>query len=338
MTTARALMTTHRIVRPDLVQRAFLHSQAPSVAPLLRQLPKLASMSVPVLITGESGAGKEVLARAIHEQSDRKDEPFVAVNCAALPRDLLEAELFGHARGAFTGAHRERVGKFAAAEAGTLLLDEVGELPLDLQAKLLRAVQERCFEPLGSNETIPFAARLLSATSRNLRDAIAAANFRLDLYYRLAVVTLDIPPLRRRLEDLPRICGALLDRHCRREGLPRVALDPDLYDVLRRYDWPGNVRELENVLISSAVATEGPIIEELMMPAVPMRQPDLGGGASPLLALPATPDQIRPLEECERLLIDAALQATDGNLSECARRLGIGRATLRRKLARGFVK
>lgn len=292
------------------VGETFLRSRAESVQSLLRQLGRLASMSVPVLVTGESGVGKEVLARAIHDQSDRRSEPFVAVNCAALQRDLLEAELFGHARGAFTGAHRERVGKFEAAGAGTLLLDEVGELPLDLQAKLLRAVQERSFEPLGSNQTIPFEARLLSATSRNLRDAIATSNFRLDLYYRLAVVTLEVPPLRRRLEDLPRICAALLERHCERESVPLIALAPELYDAMRRYEWPGNIRELENVLIASAVASDGPIIDQLMLPTVPMRQPDLTAAAM-LLPLPTTADQITPLDECERLIIDAALQATD---------------------------
>lgn len=319
----------------EAIGDAFLKSRAESVRSLLKQLPKLASMSVPVLVTGESGVGKEVLARAIHDLSDRSDAPFVAVNCAAIPGPLLEAELFGHARGAFTGAHKGRVGKFAAAGDGTLLLDEVGDLPLDLQAKLLRAVQERCFEPLGSNESIPVRARLLSATSRNLRDAIGTSNFRLDLYYRLAVVTLEVPPLRRRLEDLPRICAALLERHCNREGLPLVALQPELYDLMRRYEWPGNIRELENVLIASAVASDGPIIDTLLLPTVPMRQPDLST-AGMLLPLPRTADQITPLDECERMIIDAALQAVDGNLSECARRLGIGRATLRRKIARGL--
>ena len=222
------------------IARGFLDSTAPAIQPLLRQFRRVAPMAVAVLITGETGAGKEVLARAIHDGSPRSGSPFVAVNCAALPGELLEAELFGHAKGAFTGAHQRRIGKFEAAGRGTLLLDEVGDLPLPLQAKLLRALQERVFEPLGSNEQIPLRARLISATSRNLRDAIATSNFRIDLYYRLAVVALEMPPLRRRLEDLSAICESLLARFAEREDQPVYRLDAAVLARLARYDWPGN--------------------------------------------------------------------------------------------------
>lgn len=319
----------------DVVERSFLDATAPSMQPLLKQFRRVAPLSVPVLITGESGTGKEVLARAIHRFSSRPDEPFVAVNCASLPSELLEAELFGHSKGAFTGAVQRRIGKFELAGEGTLLLDEVGDLPLPLQAKLLRAIQEREFEPLGSNEMRPLKARILTATSRNLRDAIANSNFRLDLYYRLAVVALEVPPLRRRAEDLPSICDALLERFCVREDQPRTRLDPGLQGRLRRYAWPGNIRELENVLISSAVATDGGFIREIQLADLPMRQPDLVGHDGALLPMPVSPDQVVSLAEYEGMIIEAALQACDGNLSECARRLDIGRATLRRKLLGG---
>lgn len=320
------------------IERSLLDSQAPAIQPMLRQFRRVAPMSVPVLITGETGTGKEVLARAIHEGSPRASSPFVAVNCAALPGELLEAELFGHARGAFTGAHARRIGKFEAAGDGTLLLDEVGDLPLPLQAKLLRALQERVFEPLGSNEAVPFRARLISATSRNLREAIAASNFRLDLYYRLAVVGLEMPPLRRRLEDLPSICSSLLRRFAERESQPLYRLDPGVLARLGRYDWPGNIRELENVLISSAVNSDDDVIREVRLDELPMRQPDLNNHAGALVPMPVQADQVVPLVEYELLVIEAALQACDGNLSECARRLGIGRATLRRKLAKGVSR
>ena len=320
------------------IARDFLDATAPAIQPLLRQFRRVAPMAVAVLITGETGAGKEVLARAIHEGSPRAASPFVAVNCAALPSELLEAELFGHARGAFTGAHQRRIGKFEAAGQGTLLLDEVGDLPLALQAKLLRALQERVFEPLGSNELVPFKARLISATSRNLREAIATSNFRIDLYYRLAVVTLEMPPLRRRLEDLPSICASLLVRFAEREGQPVYRLDPAVLARLARYDWPGNIRELENALISAAVNSDDDVIRSVRLDELPMRQPDLRGHAGALIPMPVEADQVVPLVEYELMVIDAALHACDGNLSECARRLGIGRATLRRKLARGVIR
>ena len=320
---------------PDREVDSFLASPSPTMTALRKRFLKVAPTSVPVLVTGESGTGKEVLARAIHAHSDRAREPFVAVNCAALPRDLIETELFGHERGAFTGATSKRIGKFEAAASGTLLLDEVGELPLDVQAKLLRAVQERVVEPIGTNRQVPFKARLITATSRNLREAIQMANFRLDLYYRIAVVTLSTVPLRRRLEDLPSICDALLARHAEREGVPARSVSDGVLDQLANYPWPGNIRELDNVLIAAAITGEGPVIREVELPAVPLREPNLGPSGGPLFRLPTRADDIRPLDEYEQILLEAALQAADGNVSDAARRLGIGRATLRRKLMRG---
>ena len=324
-----------RVVPPDPEVASFLAAPSPAMQQLRQRFLKVAPTSVPVLLTGESGTGKEVLARAIHANSDRRREPFVAVNCAALPRDLIETELFGHERGAFTGATSRRIGKFEAAGGGTLLLDEVGELPLDVQAKLLRAVQERVFEPIGTNREVQFQARLITATSRNLREAIQLANFRLDLYYRIAVMRLATVPLRRRLEDLPGIARSLLNRHAAREGVQAKTLAPRVLEVLAGYPWPGNIRELDNVLISAAITSDSDLITHVELPAVPLREPNLGLSGGPLFRLPTRVEEIRELAEYEQILLEAALQAADGNLSDAARRLGIGRATLRRKLMRG---
>jgi len=331
-------ITSTRAVRPPALDReveSFLSAPSPAMADLRQRFLKVAPTSVPVLVTGESGTGKEVLARAIHAHSKRSREPFVAVNCAALPRELIETELFGHERGAFTGATSRRIGKFEAAGAGTLLLDEVGELPLDVQAKLLRAVQERVFEPIGTNRQVRFEARLITATSRNLREAIQLANFRLDLYYRIAVVTLSTVPLRRRTEDLPSIAHSLLTRHAEREGVPVKRVASAVIQQLASYPWPGNIRELDNVLIAAAITSDEDTIARIELPAVPLRAPDLGTTGGPLFRLPTRADDIRTLAEYEQILLEAALQAADGNVSDAARRLGIGRATLRRKLTKG---
>lgn len=308
-------------------------SNSPRMQVFLRAIDQIAHSSVPVLLLGETGTGKEVLARRLHELSVRAAEPFVAVNCAAIPDNLLEAELFGHERGAFTGAHARRLGKFEAAAGGTMLLDEVADLPLPLQSKLLRVVQERQFEPLGGNRTVPLRARLLAATSLDLQQAVADGRFRADLYYRIAVVTVVVPPLRQRLDDLAGLSAALLRRHARREGAPVKELRPDLIGMLRRHQWPGNVRELDNVLVAAAVRTEGPLITRLRIPSLPVRQSDNLSTPGSMIPLPSRPDDIEPLAEYERRLIAAAMEAAGGNLSECARRLGIGRATLRRKLS-----
>ncbi len=324
-----------RLPAADPEVSSFLAAPSPAMQRLRERFLKVAPTSVPVLVTGESGTGKEVLARAIHAHSARSREPFVAVNCAALPRELIETELFGHERGAFTGATARRIGRFEAAGGGTLLLDEVGELPLDVQSKLLRAVQERVFEPIGTNRQVSFKARLITATSRNLREAIQSANFRLDLYYRIAVMTLATVPLRRRLEDLVGIAESLLKRHAEREGVPIKRLSDGVAEQLASYSWPGNIRELDNVLISAAITSDGDVIEAVELPAVPLRQPNLGPRGGPLFRLPTDADDIRDFAEYEQIILEAALQAADGNLSDAARRLGIGRATLRRKLMKG---
>ncbi len=230
-----------------------LVGRSPAMMRLVRFVESLQRSEATVLITGESGTGKEVVARAIHASSPKHEGPFVAVNCGAIPSELLESELFGHVRGAFTGAVRDRVGRFEAARGGTLFLDEIGELPSSLQVKLLRVLQERTYERVGESSSRTMEARVVAATNVDLKDAIAHGRFREDLYYRLRVVPIHLPPLRERVEDVEPLARHLLVRICAREGRA-VRFSPDAILLLKRYDWPGNVRELENA-IEYAVAT-----------------------------------------------------------------------------------
>jgi transcriptional regulator with GAF, ATPase, and Fis domain len=223
-------------------------SLSPAMRDLARRARQVAETDTPVLLLGETGTGKERLSRAIHRWSSRADQPFVTINCAAIPAGLLESELFGHVKGAFTGATKDRAGRFQMAHGGTLLLDEVGELPVELQAKLLRALQEKTFEPVGSDRTVRADVRLLAATHVDLQQAIAQRRFREDLYYRLSVFPLRLPPLRERLEDLPQLCAFLLGEQSRRTGRRDMRVTPDGLERLATYAWPGNLRELANVL------------------------------------------------------------------------------------------
>lgn len=316
---------------PPPVDDALFESDSPAMEAAIAQVRQAAPLSVPVLIQGETGTGKELLARLLHQSSTRAQESFVAVNCAAIPGELLEGELFGHERGAFTGAHARRIGKFEAAGTGTLVLDEIGELPPALQGKLLRAVQEREFEPLGGNRIVRFGGRVVAATSRDLEHEVREGRFRADLYYRLAVVRIEVPPLRRRLEDLPRIANRLLGRHAQEQGEQPKILTSEMLGLLARHTWPGNVRELQNVLVSAAIRSPGRDIVDLHIPSLPTRRRGPSGTCT--MPLPSHPGEVLPLDEYESRVIRAALAATDGNISDCARRLGIGRATLRRKLA-----
>ncbi|MBZ4399735.1 sigma 54-interacting transcriptional regulator [Myxococcus faecalis] len=224
---------------------------------LARRARQVAETDTPVLITGETGTGKERLARAIHRWSSRADEPFVTLNCAAIPAGLLESELFGHVKGAFTGATKDRAGRFQMAHGGTLLLDEVGELPVELQAKLLRALQEKAFEPVGSDKTVRADVRILAATHVDLQRAIAEKRFREDLYYRLSVFPLRLPPLRERREDLPQLCAFLLEEQARRTGRRGMRVSPAGLARLASYEWPGNLRELANALERATILATG---------------------------------------------------------------------------------
>jgi len=295
----------------------------------LKQEARRAARTVsPVLILGETGTGKELLAQAIHAAGPRADGPFVAVNIAAIPDTLLEAEFFGVAPGAYTGAERHgRDGKFKLADGGTLFLDEIGDMSPALQAKLLRALQEHEIEPVGSNQLMPVNIRVIAATSRNLTREIAAGRFRADLYYRLNVVTLNIPPLRDRLDDLPLLCEFLADHICRQLSLPAHDVSPDILERLRRHGWPGNVRELANILERALLTADGHGLSVADLDRI-LAQP--AADAEPRSG-PATLAQT--LAEAERNAIGAALQGCGGNKAQAAKRLGISRATLYEKLA-----
>ncbi|MEC7814694.1 MAG: sigma 54-interacting transcriptional regulator [Pseudomonadota bacterium] len=305
---------------------------SPAALEVKRRARLAAGRDMPVLLLGETGTGKEVLAQAIHSVSARADKPFVGVNVAAVPENLLEAEFFGVAPGAYTGADRRtRDGKFQLANGGTLFLDEVGDMPLPLQAKLLRALQEGEIEPLGSNAVSRVDVRVIAATSRNLEAMIAEGQFRSDLYYRLNVLEITIPPLRERLADLGVLCEALLGEICAGQDLRGEITDAGV-TALGAYDWPGNVRELRNVLERALTMTEdGDLLDAdaifRVLPKVPRRQP----GLSPLR--PVRP-LAQSLAEAEASAIEAALVASRGNRTQAARMLGISRSVLYEKLAK----
>ena len=286
-----------------------------------------------VLITGETGTGKELAARALHHAGPRTHGPWVAINCSALPGNLLEAELFGHVRGAFTGAVQSRAGRFEQAQGGTLLLDEIGELPLDLQAKLLRVLQEREFQRLGSSETIETDVRVIAATNCDLLRRIEDGRFREDLYYRLNVVPLHLPPLRQRAGDIPMLAAHLLEKICRAEAVAPKTILPPALDHLCRYDWPGNVRQLENA-VEMAVALSADRLEltpdDFPLPAPP--RPPAGPGV-PVIPVPDSGlDYERTLAWIERGILEQALRKTGGNKKAAAAMLRLKRTTLSAKV------
>ncbi|MBK7072852.1 MAG: sigma-54-dependent Fis family transcriptional regulator [Myxococcales bacterium] len=288
---------------------------------------RVADGDATVLITGESGTGKELVAQAIHRLGPRKDEPFVAINCGAVPANLLESELFGHLKGAFTDARRDRPGLFVQAGRGTIFLDEIGEMPLDMQVKLLRVLQQRTVRPVGGDEEQPFAARVVCATNRDLEGEAEAGRFRLDLYYRVNVVTIDVPPLRARGGDILLLAHHFLRRLAERTGKPIDALSPDAARHLLDYDWPGNVRELENC-IERAVALSR--LTELQVDDLPPRIRD--HQSTHLDLDDEDPSQLMTLGEVERRYVRRVLGACAGNKTRAARILGIDRRSLYRRL------
>ncbi|WP_028313728.1 sigma-54-dependent transcriptional regulator [Desulfatibacillum aliphaticivorans] len=301
---------------------------------VMKELTDMVSMIAPteatVLITGESGTGKELVARSIHEGSQRKDGPLVVLNCAALTETLLESELFGHEKGAFTGADKKRDGRFVQADQGTLFLDEIGEMPLTMQAKFLRAIQEKEVQRVGSDATVTVDVRIIAATNRDLEQEVAEGKFREDLFYRLNVVTLRIPPLRERDGDIHLLAQYFLEKFAERNRKHVKGITPQAMDMLLKHPWPGNVRELENAMERAVILLTGDFITEKELPLSicgpvcddePMEQIE----QEPIL---------QSLEEVEKKAILATLKAVDGNKSEAARRLGITRKTLHSKLAK----
>ena len=310
--------------------------QSPAYLALLRNVREVSASSANVLITGESGTGKEVVAKAIHYGGPRAKAPLVTINCAAIPEQLLESELFGHARGAFTGATSNRKGRFAQADGGTLFLDEIGELPLLLQAKLLRALQQGEVQRVGSDTPIIVDVRVIAATNRNLREEVSEGRFREDLYYRLNVIGVEVPSLRERREDIPVLATAFLERFALANRKEIKGFTPQAMDALLKYSWPGNVRELENAVERAAILCLGEYISERELPMAVSSAPK--NNDSPTLAELQGAAGEEPismtLDEMERAAILRTLQDTGDNKSEAARRLGITRATLHNKLRR----
>jgi len=327
---------------------------AQTMSDVFGQIDRVAPSDVSVLVLGESGTGKELVSRSVHDLSARADENFVAVNCAAIPAQLQESELFGHEKGAFTGADARRIGRFEEADGGTLFLDEIGDLSLEAQAKVLRAIQERRFRRLGGDRDIESDFRLVSATHRDLDGMVTSGDFREDLFFRLAVFEIHIPPLRRRREDVPLLIQHFIERHASPNDRPVVATSA--MAALLAYPWPGNVRELQNAVQRALVTAGGEIrLEDLPervrrgdAAPVPADGGSLpsgrmagdrgtgseGAGDTPALdhLRPRVPDEILPLAEIERMAIVRALELTRGNISEAARRLEVGRTTLYRKI------
>jgi two-component system, NtrC family, nitrogen regulation response regulator GlnG len=320
--------------------------RTPAVQEMCKQIGRVAPQNVNVLIRGESGTGKELVARAIYHHSRRSDKPFLAINCAALPDALVESELFGHEQGAFTGALRQRIGKFEQCDGGTLLLDEIGDMPLSVQAKMLRLLQEQQFERVGGNTPITTNVRVLAATNKNLELLITEGKFRSDLFYRLNVVTIHVPPLRERRADIPELAHQFLYRYAREFGRDVRAFSSEVLEHFQRAPWPGNVRELQGVIKESLLrATGHTIIPEFLPassdqasePSASLPGADSNGPSLSELITSFFEDKSgnvysRVIARVERELIAQALLATQGHQAQASERLGINRTTLRNKL------
>src|SRR5580658_8929094 len=299
---------------------------SPRLQAVLARVTKVAHTDSTVLITGATGTGKELLARAIHKHSNRANRPFVSVNCAAIPRDLITSELFGHEKGAFTGALQRRIGRFELAEGGTLFLDEIGELPAETQVALLRVLQEREFERVGGGQSIRVDVRVIAATNRDLKAAVANGAFREDLYYRLNVFPLDMPPLRVRRADIPLLVEYFIDRYARKAGKNIRSVDKETLQSLQSYPWPGNIRELQNVIERSVILCETQIftVDESWLSQPPL---DAKSGNTPFLS--------EQVAATEREIIEEALRESQGRIfgpSGAAAKLGIARSTLESKI------
>jgi len=315
-----------------------LVGQSPAIRQIYAVVEKVANTPSTVLISGESGTGKELIARALHENSNRHAGPFIKINCAAIPKTLMESELFGYDKGAFTGAVGAKPGRFELAHGGTLFLDEIGEIPIEMQVKLLRVLQESEFERVGGIKTIKVDVRLVTATNRDLLEEIGAGNFREDLFYRLNVVPIQIPPLRERREDIPLLADHFIAKFNERLKKQIVSISPEAVEQLVGYNWPGNIRELENLMERTILFCEGPEIGVSDLP------PEIVGASAPAVSASGADEGTRPAagslkeavraetERVERELIQRALDATGGNVTQAARKLKISRKSLQTKM------
>lgn len=310
--------------------------------PVVSTATKAAASDIPVLITGETGTGKEVFCKAIHGESARTGKPFIAVNCGAIPSQLVESTLFGHEKGSFTGATEKAAGKFREADGGTIFLDEVGELPLDIQVKLLRALQQKEVEPVGSAKPIPVNVRIISATNRDLEQEVQAGNFREDLYFRLNVLQIHLPPLRERKDDIPALTLHFIERFCAGEHMVPKTVSPDAQSKLCTHDWPGNVRELENTLNRAVVVSNSNVIEvEDLWPAgtagttgghdsfSPITSPAL---SSTTIDMQQGDGSFKTVKDIEREAVQRALDHFDGNITQAAQAIGMAKSTFYKKI------
>jgi DNA-binding NtrC family response regulator len=321
-------LETH-VLRERMTSKAgfgMLVGESPDMEKLYRIIAKAAQSSHPVLILGESGTGKELVARSIHAGGPLRDKPFIPVDCGSLVPTLIESELFGYAKGAFTGANKAKEGLLEVGEGGTVFLDEIGELPVDLQAKLLRAIQEKEIRPVGSTRTVPINVRILAATNRDLEVAVAEGKFRRDLYYRLNVLTLRIPPLRERKGDVPVLVQHFLDRMANNTGIRRTISDEAL-KALTQCEWPGNVRELENCMERACTMSSGPVLHTADMPTLVQYSRQQNAAAASGSAA-----KVVPLADLEKQAILSTIEKLNGDKLTAAKLLGIGKTTLYRKL------
>jgi DNA-binding NtrC family response regulator len=332
----RRLISEYMLLKDELATRRgapTIIGEAASMKQLSLAVQRAATADATVLIEGESGTGKELFARAVHALSTRSNGPFVAINCAAIPETLLEAELFGYERGAFTGATQRKPGKFELANRGTLFLDEIGELPMALQGKILRALQEKTFDRLGSTSSVKVDVRVVAATNRNLKQAVAARRFREDLYFRVSVFPITVPPLRERRDDIPILARHFIEKECRELGKKPLTLTPAALDAMQSYSWPGNVRELQNCLERAIILADGETIfpkhlnlnaEQLSRPEDPLATLDLSGSLADITS--------RAVIEVERYAIRQALAESNGDMPRAADRLQVGYKLLSAKV------